>query len=85
MTEAQQPEFQIGTLFADPIRASSLLWLHQQAGQKTAPDQSARTLIFLLQWGSHPQRSLALLQTVAESGRCSDHPNVKTSPSNHNG
>ena len=28
-----------GTLFADSIRASSLNRLHQQAGQKTVPDQ----------------------------------------------
>jgi hypothetical protein len=42
-SEARQPENQIGTSFADPIRASSLSWLHQQAGQKTAPDQCAET------------------------------------------
>jgi len=39
MSKASQPETQNGTLFADTIRASSLNRLHQQAGQKTAPDQ----------------------------------------------
>ena len=34
-------------------------WLHQQAGQKTAPDQRVRTSNQLLQCGSHPQRTLA--------------------------
>jgi len=39
MSKASEPEKQNGTLFADSIRASSLNRLHQQAGQKTAPDQ----------------------------------------------
>jgi hypothetical protein len=39
MSKASQPDQQNGTLFADSIRASSLKRLHQQAGQKTAPDQ----------------------------------------------
>src|SRR5450432_1057815 len=39
MSEALKPVTQNGTLFADSIRASSLNRLHQQAGQKTAPDQ----------------------------------------------
>src|SRR5664279_4239412 len=39
MSKASQPDEQNGTLFADSIRASSLNRLHQQAGQKTAPDQ----------------------------------------------
>jgi hypothetical protein len=39
MSKASQPEKQNGTLFANSIRASSLNRLHQQAGQKTAPDQ----------------------------------------------
>ena len=39
MSKASQPDEQNGTLFADTIRASSLNRLHQQAGQKTAPDQ----------------------------------------------
>src|SRR5450432_1979749 len=39
MSEALKPVTQNGTLFADSIRASSLSRLHQQAGQKTAPDQ----------------------------------------------
>jgi hypothetical protein len=38
MSKALEPEKQNGTLFADSIRASSLNGLHQQAGQKTAPD-----------------------------------------------
>ena len=40
MSKALEPAKQNGTLFADSIRASSLDRLHQQAGQKTAPDQS---------------------------------------------
>ncbi|ESW66037.1 hypothetical protein X772_35160 [Mesorhizobium sp. LSJC280B00] len=48
---------QIGTQFADPIRASSLEWLHQQAAQKTAPDQRAIMSNYLLHRGSHPQRT----------------------------
>src|SRR5215468_6745875 len=40
MSKALEPAKQNGTLFADSIRASSLNRLHQQAGQKTAPDQS---------------------------------------------
>ena len=39
MSKASEPDKQNGTLFADSIRASSLNRLHQQAGQKTAPDQ----------------------------------------------
>ena len=39
MSKASQPDEQNGTLFADSIKASSLDRLHQQAGQKTAPDQ----------------------------------------------
>src|SRR4029079_3081554 len=39
MSKASEPDQQNGTLFADSIRASSLNRLHQQAGQKTAPDQ----------------------------------------------
>src|SRR5450432_2603198 len=39
MSEALKPVTQNGTLFADSIRASSPNRLHQQAGQKTAPDQ----------------------------------------------
>jgi hypothetical protein len=39
MSKASQPDEKNGTLFADSIRASSLNRLHQQAGQKTAPDQ----------------------------------------------
>jgi hypothetical protein len=39
MSKASEPAQQNGTLFADSIRASSLNRLHQQAGQKTAPDQ----------------------------------------------
>lgn len=35
-------------LVCRPIRASSLQRLHQQAGQKTAPDQCARTPNYLL-------------------------------------
>src|SRR4030095_1059255 len=38
MSKASEPDKQNGTLFADSIRASSLNRLHQQAGQKTAPD-----------------------------------------------
>src|SRR5215475_12630007 len=38
MSKALEPAKQNGTLFADSIRASSLNRLHQQAGQKTAPD-----------------------------------------------
>jgi len=40
MSKASEPDKQNGILFADSIRASSLTRLHQQAGQKTAPDQS---------------------------------------------
>ncbi|KRR19240.1 hypothetical protein CQ14_39305 [Bradyrhizobium lablabi] len=40
MSKASEPDKQNGILFADSIRASSLNRLHQQAGQKTAPDQS---------------------------------------------
>src|SRR4030095_16111931 len=40
MSKASEPDKQNGTLFTDSIRASSLNRLHQQAGQKTAPDQS---------------------------------------------
>jgi len=36
-------EKQNGTRFADSIRASSPYRLHQQAGQKTAPDQHAES------------------------------------------
>src|SRR6188508_1849479 len=39
MSKASEPDQQNGTLFADSIMASSLNRLHQQAGQKTAPDQ----------------------------------------------
>ena len=39
MSKASEPDKQNGTLFANSIRASSLNRLHQQAGQKTAPDQ----------------------------------------------
>jgi hypothetical protein len=35
--------------------------LHQQAGQKTAPDQHVRTSNRLLQYGSHPQKTFGLL------------------------
>jgi len=38
MSKASEPDKQNGTLFTDSIRASSLNRLHQQAGQKTAPD-----------------------------------------------
>ncbi|MER9330855.1 hypothetical protein [Mesorhizobium sp. M0488] len=51
MSEASKPDKQIGTQFADPIRASSLEWLHQQAGQKTAPDQRAIMSNYLLHRG----------------------------------
>ncbi|ESX04880.1 hypothetical protein X769_13940 [Mesorhizobium sp. LSJC268A00] len=47
-------------MFADPIKASSFERLHEQAGQKTAPDQCARTTNYLLQYGSHPQRTSLL-------------------------
>src|SRR5215510_8849349 len=40
MSKASEPDKQNGILFADSIRASSPNRLHQQAGQKTAPDQS---------------------------------------------
>src|SRR4030095_13596660 len=40
MSKASEPDKQNGTLFADSIRASSPNRLRQQAGQKTAPDQS---------------------------------------------
>ena len=40
MAKALQPAKPIGTLFADPIRASSPSRLHQKAGQTTAPDQT---------------------------------------------
>lgn len=40
MAKALQPAKPIGTMFADPIRASSPCRLHQQAGQTTAPDPS---------------------------------------------
>lgn len=40
MAKALQPAKPIGTMFADPIRASSPCRLHQQAGQTTAPDQT---------------------------------------------
>ncbi|MER9598914.1 hypothetical protein, partial [Mesorhizobium sp. M0244] len=32
-------------------------WLHQQAGQKTAPDQRAIMSNYLLHRGSHPQKT----------------------------
>ncbi|TIT54762.1 MAG: hypothetical protein E5W72_02545 [Mesorhizobium sp.] len=47
-------------MFADPIRASSFKRLHEQAGQKTAPDQCARTTNYLVQYGSHPQKTSQL-------------------------
>jgi hypothetical protein len=40
MSKASEPDKQNGTSFADSIRASSPNRLRQQAGQKTAPDQS---------------------------------------------
>jgi hypothetical protein len=40
MSKASEPDKQNGTLFADSIRASSPNRLRQQAGQKTATDQS---------------------------------------------
>ncbi len=42
-SKALQPEKQNRTRFADSIRASSPYRLHQQAGQKTAPDPYARS------------------------------------------
>src|SRR5215204_5838280 len=41
------------TRFADPIRASSLLGLHQQAGHMTASDRW-RASKYLLPGGGHP-------------------------------
>ena len=42
-SKALLPENQNGTRFAEPVRASSQSRLHQQAEQKTAPDQHARS------------------------------------------
>jgi hypothetical protein len=39
VSQVLEPEKPIGTLFADPIRASSPKRLHTQAGQTTAPDR----------------------------------------------
>lgn len=41
MSKASKPAKQNGTLFADPIRASSQSRLHAKAEDKTAPDQHA--------------------------------------------
>src|SRR5215212_2901905 len=45
---------------ARPLPAAATR-LHQQAGQKTAPDQHVRTSNQLLQCGSHPQKTFGLL------------------------
>lgn len=41
LSKASKPENPIGTWFANPIRASSLYRLRQQAGQTTATDRSS--------------------------------------------
>ena len=64
------------TLFTDPIRASSPTRLHQQAGQKTAPDQRARTPNYLLQCGGHPQKTFGELGCPPRSGPAARRANM---------
>ena len=74
MSKALQPGKQNGTLFADPIRASSQCRLHTKAEDKTAPDQHAETSNRCLQRGSHPDRTLVEVGIEASFGW--PHPEV---------
>jgi hypothetical protein len=56
----RRPAKQSGTQLADTIRASGLCRPHQQAGQRTAPDQTAKISDLPLQRGSHPQKTSCL-------------------------
>ena len=62
-----KPAKQIGTVFADPIRASSRHPAASQAGQKTAPDQRVTASNQLLQCGSHPKKTFATGSGLAEN------------------
>ncbi|KAB0677524.1 hypothetical protein F6X38_17775 [Aureimonas leprariae] len=54
----------MGPCSPTPSGPAACLWLHQQAGQKTAPDQSAKASNPLLQQGSHPQRTSSVELSV---------------------
>ena len=62
MSWASLPAKQSGTRLADTIKASGQHErLHQQAGQKTAPDPIVKTSNYPLHRGSHPQKIVGQL------------------------
>jgi hypothetical protein len=58
----------LGPCSPTPSGPAAAVRLHQQAGQKTAPDQHVKASNQLLQCGSHPQKTFAVVSPGARKG-----------------